>query len=235
MSEGAVPLSWQRQLAGRLRRFTLLKIVGTTAFISLFFVGYFQVLRNAAYPVSTMPVTALDQLIGFQPAALPAYLSLWFYVGIPPALLHGLRELLAYGCWIAALCLAGLGIFYLWPTAVPALAVDTALHPGFRLLQGVDAAGNACPSMHVATATFSALWLDRLLREVGAGHGSRALNGAWFALIAYSTLAVKQHVAIDVLAGLLLGAAFAWPSLAARRRGEPAIIRSEEPSPRSRG
>jgi membrane-associated phospholipid phosphatase len=45
------------------------------------------------------------------------------------------------------------------------------------------------------------------------------LNVAWFAAIAWSTLAVKQHVVLDVVAGALLGLAFALPSLRWRVRG----------------
>lgn len=195
-------------------RHPVLKFVGTTAFIAVFFAAYFHVLRHPAHAVTPMPLIALDHVIAFQPLALLPYLSLWFYVGMPPALLYGLRELIAYGCWIAALCLAGLACFHFWPTEVPRFAIDPAQHPAFGVIQGIDAAGNACPSLHVATAMFSALWLDRLLREIGAGARLRAGNWLWFALIAYSTLAIKQHVALDALGGLLLGAAFALPSLA---------------------
>ena len=88
-----------------------------------------------------------------------------------------------------------------------------ASHPGFALLQGVDAAGNACPSLHVATALFSAAWVQRLLRGIHAPAWLSWGNGIWLVLIVYSTMAIKQHVALDVLAGLLLGGAFGWASL----------------------
>ena len=211
-------MSWHASLA-RLKRHLLLKIAGTAAFITLFFVGYFHVLRHPAHEVTLMPETALDRLVGFQPAALLPYVSLWLYVGIAPALLHGLRELVSYGCWVGALCLAGLTCFHFWPTAIPANLLDTTQYPGFELIRGLDAAGNACPSLHVATAVFSAAWLDRLLRELDAGWPTRSANWGWFALIAWSTLAIKQHVALDVLAGLLLGLAFALPSLRLRPAG----------------
>lgn len=210
--------SWQQTCIARFRHYLLLKFVGTTALISLFFVGYFHVLRHPAGEATMMPLTALDELVGFQPAALYAYVSLWVYVGIPPALLRSLRELVAYGWWIAGLCIVGLACFYIWPTVVPAYVVDTARHPGFGLIRGLDAAGNACPSLHVATAAFSALWLDRLLREIGATIRVRAVNWLWFALIAWSTLATKQHVALDLLAGIALGSAFALASLQLRPR-----------------
>ncbi|HZV53891.1 MAG TPA: phosphatase PAP2 family protein [Rhodocyclaceae bacterium] len=204
---------WQREFMKRFLRYALLKFVGTTTFISIFFIGYFHVLRHTTYEVTLMPLTALDRMIGFHPSALIAYVSLWVYVGIPPALFYSLRELVAYGCWIAGLCIAGLACFHFWPTAVPAHVIDPALYPGFGLIQGIDAAGNACPSLHVATAAFSAIWLDRLLREIGAGPAVRTINWTWFVLIAWSTMAIKQHVALDVLAGLLLGTLFALASL----------------------
>lgn len=142
-----------------------------------------------------------------------AYASLWFYVGIAPGLLLSVRELVAYGFWIGGLCIAGLSCFYFWPTAMPPQALDLTQYAGFSVLQGMDAAANACPSMHVATAAYSGIWLDRLLGEVRAGPIVRAANWCWFVLIAYSTLAIKQHVALDVAAGLLLGTALALPSL----------------------
>ena len=198
-----------------MRRFLWLKAIGISLFMWVFFVAYFHLLRNPVHPVTPMPLTALDHAIPFQPGAVIAYLSLWLYVGIPPGLLLGFRQLLVYGLWAAALCLTGLAFFYFFPTAVPPLALDPDLarFPAFALLHGVDAAGNACPSLHVATALFSAIWIDRLLRDIGAPRALRALNAGWFLLIAYSTLATKQHVVLDVLAGAPLGILFASASL----------------------
>ena len=208
--------AWVRQLAQRWRKHLLLKVVGTTIFMSVFFVGYFHLLRNPAYAVTQMPLTLLDRMVGFNPPALLAYVSLWFYVGIPPSLMANMRELVAYGFWVGGLCLVGLSCFYFWPTTVPAQTLDLTQYPAFSVLQGVDAAANACPSMHVATAAFSAIWVDRLLREVATPPIVRSLNWCWFVLIAYSTMAIKQHVALDVLAGLILGVLFAIPSLRLR-------------------
>jgi len=206
------------QLGPRLRRHMFLKASGTAIFMWIFFVGYFHVLKHPVYAVTLMPLTALDRVVGFYPPALAAYVSLWIYVAIPPALLLNVRELIAYGCWIGGLCILALTCFFFWPTAIPPHALDLAQHPGFQILQGVDAAANACPSLHVGTAVFSAIWLDRLLCEMFAAKPVRALNWCWFTAIAYSTLAIKQHVALDVLAGLMLGAPVALLSLRRRPR-----------------
>lgn len=190
-----------------------LKLLGTSGFMWLFFIAYFHLLRHPVGNVTTMPLTALDHAIPFQPLLLVAYLSLWFYIGIVPGLMLRFSSLMVYVCWAAALCLAGLTCFYLWPTAVPALTVDVGRHPAFAMLQGVDAAGNACPSLHVATAVFTASWLAHLLRQMQAPRALRVVNVLWVVAIAYSTLAIKQHVLLDALAGAALGAAFAWISL----------------------
>jgi len=205
---------WRSDLAFRIRTLAVLKLAGVTAFVWLFFIGYFYLLRNPSGPVTVMPLTALDRLIPFQPHALAAYVSLWVYVGIAPGLLRNWRELLAYGLWATALCGFGLALFYLWPTAVPANSMNATI----AVLQGVDAAGNACPSMHVATAMFSMVWIDHLLRVTRSPLPLRLLNAAWFVAIAYSTLAIKQHVVLDVIGGVLLGLAFAGLSLRTQRR-----------------
>jgi len=52
-----------------------------------------------------------------------------------------------------------------------------------------------------------------VLRQTATPRYLRVVNVAWFAAITFSTLAIKQHVALDALAGALLGSAFAIPSL----------------------
>ena len=194
----------------------VLKAIGTPLFIALFFGAYFYVLKHPAYPTTLMPLIALDRLIPFQPLTFYIYVSLWVYVSLPPALLVLRRELYGYGTAMAVMCLTGLAIFYFWPTAVPPADIDWARYPDMAFLKNLDAAGNACPSLHVATAVFSGMWLHRILRRFGAPQWMLLLNGGWCAGIVYSTLAVRQHVAVDVLTGLLLGALVAGLSLRGR-------------------
>ncbi len=209
---------WFRQAAAIIPRHLCLKGIGTMVFIGLFFGAYLYVLKDPAYPTTVMPVIALDRLIAFQPLALPLYLSLWVYVCLPPALLATRGELYDYGFAMAGTCLAGLMVFYFWPTVVPAADIDWAQYPQVDFLKRIDASGNACPSLHVATAAFSGIWLNHLLRRLGAPLRMILFNGAWCIAIIYSTLAIRQHVALDVLAGLALGGLAAWVSVPRRRR-----------------
>jgi hypothetical protein len=216
LSAPAPSLPWQTLLAQRMRYLWWLKFLGVCAFMWLFFIGYFHTLRYPLHDVVVMPLTWLDDAVAFVPQALWVYLSLWLYVGVAPGLLSSFRELLLYTAWIGALCLIGLACFYFWPTAVPRPALDLSAYPGFALLQGVDAPGNACPSLHVATAAFTALWVEHVLWTIGAPRWLRGSNALWVGAIVWSTMATRQHVAWDVAGGLLLALVFAALSLAGR-------------------
>jgi membrane-associated phospholipid phosphatase len=185
------------------------KFIGTTVGMTVFFFVYFWLLNHPQFPITIMPLMAVDRMIGFCPEALLLYVSLWIYVSLAPALLTDRRELWSYLLAAIVLSVIGLGIFLFWPTAVPKSALDWSRHPSFSVLQTVDASGNACPSLHVAFAVFTAIWFGHLLREMKTGGLARALNWLWCAGILYSTIATRQHVALDVLAGAGLGAVVA--------------------------
>ena len=211
-------LSWQQQARRRFSTLWQLKAGGTVVFMLLFFWGYFNVLQHPKGPVTVMPLTVVDSWIPVTPAAFGIYASLWFYVSLPPAFLADMRQLLVYACGIAALCLSGLAIFWLWPTAVPLSDVDWAGHAGIAMIKGIDLAGNACPSLHVATAVFSAVWLAYFFKAIGAPKIFATSSWLLCAAIVWSTMAIRQHVFLDVLAGLVLGLAFAFLSLRAVSR-----------------
>jgi membrane-associated phospholipid phosphatase len=201
--------NWLQQVGPRLCTLWVAKVTGTILSMPMFFIVYFWLLNHPLFPITTIPLTAVDRMIGFWPEALPFYVSLWLYVVLPPAFLKNRRELGSYGLAVIGLSVIGFGIFLFWPTASPKFEMNWSQHPTFAFLKTVDASGNACPSLHVAFAVFTAIWCRHLLREMGAGCLVRALNWLWCLGILYSTIALRQHVALDVLAGAALGAAVA--------------------------
>ena len=204
---------WLRQSGSRILVWWPAKMAGTTLGMTVFFVVYFWLLNHPFFPVTFVPLIALDRLVGFRPEALPLYLSLWLYVSLAPALVINRRELVSYGLATVVLSVIGLGIFLFWPTAVAPRDIDWSQHPTFSFLKSVDTSGNACPSLHVAFAVFTAIWFERLLRKMGAGRFARGFNWLWCLGILYSTLAIRQHVVLDILAGGVLGTLVATAQL----------------------
>jgi PAP2 superfamily len=209
---------WPQQLWARWRSHLLFKTLALTLFLTVFFIAYFHLLRHPAHAVTMMPLTWLDHAISFQPWTLAFYASLWFYVAIPMHLIETRRHFIALGSVYFLLCLAGLICFYLWPTAIPRPDIQWHDYPGFGFLQSVDSAGNACPSLHVATAVFAGIWLERFLRALAAPRWTRLGNLLWCAAIVYSTIATRQHVVLDAAAGTLLGLLFGMLSAPLGRR-----------------
>ena len=199
------------------------KAIGTPAFLALFFWLYFSVLRHPLGAPLVMPEIALDRWIPFTAASYPVYVSLWVYVSLPPALMGNLRALLHYAGWMGLLCASGLLFFWIFPTQTPVFDIDWSLYPSLSTIKNLDAAGNAFPSLHVASAVFSALWLDRLFINVKSPPALRCISLALCAAIAWSTVASRQHVTLDVLAGAAMGLAFAMGSLRATRSTESPI------------
>lgn len=209
---------WYREIFLRLIRLMWFKALGTMAFMAIFFAAYFAVLRHPVQPTTVMPLLAADAWVPFTPHAFPVYASLWVYVSLPPALFRHFRPLALFGLWIAALCLFCLAIFWLLPTTIPAAGIDWSLYPEMAVIKGLDAAGNACPSLHVASAVFSAFWFGRLFRIIGAPFWLSRFSALYCLAILWSTLATRQHVLLDVLAGAVVGSIFAVLSLRHARR-----------------
>ncbi len=195
-------------LPARLSALWPVKFFGLAGGMTAFFAAYFWVLHHPPRPPIVMPLTAIDHWIPFFPGALPLYLSLWVYVSFAPALMTNLGQLRSWWLGALGLSVAGLGLFYVCPTAVPPPEATWADESLFAFLKATDASGNACPSLHVAFAVFTACVLARQLRKLKAGRPARALNGLWCAGIVWSTLATRQHVFLDAAAGAVLGAIF---------------------------
>ncbi|GAB3187479.1 phosphatase PAP2 family protein [Hydrogenophaga aquatica] len=208
---------WRKHVLSRLWVLWPVKAAGTMAFMTLFFWAYFWLLRNPRTEPWTMPVLRVDEWVAFMPAGFLAYASLWVYVSLPPALMPDFKSLVRFGSWTAGLCVFCLGIFWLFPTQTPPFAIDWALHPELAFMKNLDAAGNAFPSLHVATAVYSAIWLRHQLREMSAPPLLNGLSVLHCLAIVWSTMAVRQHVFLDVLAGAIVGWAFAWAALRGER------------------
>jgi peptidoglycan/xylan/chitin deacetylase (PgdA/CDA1 family)/membrane-associated phospholipid phosphatase len=205
MNPTPVPLTISA-LGRRIRFDMVLKALGTALGIGVFFAAYFALLHYPLFPSVIIPFTRFDQAITLQPLALIPYVSLWPYVALLPALLIDRRELVGFALGCVGLSIVGLLLFLIYPTTTADSGIDWSQHPEFQFIKKADTPGNACPSLHAAFAIFTGLWFIRLLPRLGAGLFAQGFNLVWAGLIVYSTLATRQHVALDALFGALLGA-----------------------------
>ncbi|MDO9305973.1 MAG: phosphatase PAP2 family protein [Sulfuricurvum sp.] len=205
--------SFIKNLALRLWSHWCLKAVGTMSFIALFFALYFYLLTHHFYPVTQIPLVSVDKWISFNDFYLYFYLSLWVYVSLPPALIKSKKELFYYGMYVGVVSIIGILFYLFFPTVIPQNSNDWAASSNMELLKSVDMGGNAFPSLHVATAFFSFFWLHLQLKQMRGRKIIMGLNALWCLGIVYSTMAIKQHVFLDVLGGLLLGGAAAFFTL----------------------
>lgn len=197
---------WPRAAATRLLALWPVKLVGISAGISLFFVLYFWAARSPQAAVTVMPVLALDRWFTLREQLLPVYGSLWVYVSLAPAFSTDGGELLRYTLRAALMSAIGFAFYLFYPSAVPDFGVDWSQYASLQFLRAGDASRNAFPSLHVSFAVLTCHLLDGQLRRIGVPAALRWLNLAWCIAITYSTLAIRQHVVVDVAGGLLLGA-----------------------------
>lgn len=198
--------SLRRQIAARMAAHWRIKLLAGVLMMIGFNAAYFLLLYFPVFPVTQMPVTAIDRLIGFWSTALLMYMTLWFYIALGAGLLSDKRELINYIKALCGLAVAGLTVFFFWPTSVPRPDIDVSEYPSFTLLVAIDEPRNVFPCLHAAFAVFSAICIGRLLRQMGDRGLVRSLNWCWCIGIVYSALATKQHLAVDLFAGAALGA-----------------------------
>jgi membrane-associated phospholipid phosphatase len=200
-----VPASWLRSVLRRLLAVWPTKLVGITAGISLFFVLYFWAARSPQAAVTVMPVLAIDRWFTLREGLLPVYASLWVYVSMAPAFSKDGSDLLRYTLRAALMSAIGFGFYLFYPSAVPDFGVDWTQYGSLQFLRAGDASRNAFPSLHVSFAVLTCHLLARQLRELDVPVVLRLANLAWCIGITYSTIAIRQHVIVDVLGGLVLG------------------------------
>lgn len=150
-----------------------------------------------------VPVTFVDHLIPLSASWIWIYVSYYFYLIGAFLIARGNN---ANQIFYSFFCSAILGtiIFFLFPTLI-----DRDLHPlidatslsGWMLsvIRMTDAPLNCAPSMHIAMTTIAA---GTFVRERTWFSWPAII---WAILIAYSTMATKQHYWWDVVTGFTLG------------------------------
>lgn len=192
-----------------------------TVILNVWFWGFYLFLsRHALFPVHRLPMTCLDRWSGFQPYPWAwIYESNFLITGFIPWMMCSRVELRRYA--IGFVLLSGLSfiIFAVFPVASPRPA-NLEANAALLFITRVDGPLNAFPSLHAGCLVYTIALARRLFGRRMHPVASAVLL-VWGVLILYATLATKQHYALDLLAGGLLGLAADW--FAWRNSGSGAI------------
>lgn len=187
---------------------------------------------NAIYPMLNKPLatthylgTALDDWLTFSPVWAVPYVIWYLYLpGVGILLMYRDRK----ACATALLAML-LGLicsyitFALFQTTVPRPDVPGAdlFSELVRQIYKADQPYNAFPSIHVLA---SSILMLTAAKSPGLGKKAKAVIYIVGVLIIFSTLFIKQHVAADVLGGMV----FAWAAYTIVSRYLLPVIFGEE-------
>ena len=187
-----------------------IKLLLGGAITALFWGGYFRLEHVAHAYVVQMPALVVDQMIPFTPGAAFIYVSQFVTMPLVIWLMTSRRQLLL--CCRGLLLLIGVSflVFYFWPTAVARPVSVPGRFFFFDLVVGTDQSRNACPSLHAAFGVFTAGCAWELFQGWRFSRWLIGISWVWTAAVLLSTLLIKQHVFLDLLAGSLLGLMSWW-------------------------
>lgn len=193
-----------RRLAAEIR----LKLLLAAAMWVGFAVPYFLLQHFPVFPVRSFPLTAVDRWVGFEHGWVYVYQSAYLLIPVAPWLADTRRRLRVYAEGFLWLCAAGFLVCLLLPVEGPR-PENPPTGGMYGLVLLYDGKLNAFPSLHVALTAQSlmfGLWMcrDTFVRVPSAVRAALWAGVAWGLAVGYSTLATKQHYAVDVPAGILL-------------------------------
>jgi len=177
-------------------------VVFTVGFTSIYF-GVFQ--RRQMFPVTTMKISWLDQLIPWVPDSVYLYESIFLLMPIAPWLTKTRRELNRYCLGFVLMSLVGFCIFFLFPTLNPRPKDIHGANSMYQALIQFDNGINACPSFHAAFALFHGACCHATFSVGTRNKRIRWIIWIWVLGILASALLTKQHVFVDLVAGAILG------------------------------
>ncbi|MFH1222784.1 MAG: phosphatase PAP2 family protein [Pseudomonadota bacterium] len=175
-------------------------ILGILAFLLLYLLPNHIQLFNPMY----LPSFEFENNIPFIDWTIWFYMSDYLCVAVVFILLKDRENMnRIFYSQILALITAML-IFFVLPTTYPRPMVEYNGISGWLLkfLHSADTPGNACPSVHVAVTFIAAFGFIKEQRR------KLWFFILWAAAISLSTLTVKQHYVVDVIAGFLMAVIF---------------------------
>lgn len=213
---------WEGVIGARLTRLRTLwraKLVLTAVLPVWVLVPYALVQRWPIVPINVYAESFLDRLVGFDPDWIWVYVSAYILVPIPLWLTRTTDDLRLYVRGVVWICIISWAFFVIHPVHGPRPNPIPRANLLYDLIVRLDRPINSFPSLHISVASYALLVAGRL-RSTGIAliewRVGLIVGWLWLALIAYATLATKQHFVADVVAGFGLSVIVAYGLLGRR-------------------
>jgi membrane-associated phospholipid phosphatase len=184
-----------------------LKLTLSAALTLFFCLPYFTIQRVPLMPILALPGSAIDRAVPFVPGWVWLYQSVYLLLSIVPWLAVSADDLRRYARGFILQSSIGFAFFLLLPIEAPR-PVELPQEGMYAWLVSYDRPLNSFPSLHVGLAVYTALF-GAAASRARLGGRIRALClmslAIWVCGIAVATLFTKQHYAVDLPAGALLG------------------------------
>lgn len=201
----------------RLQAEWRLKLALTAMLNLVFWWGYELLGRHAFFAPCTVPMTWLDRNIPFHPQPWGwVYLSQFSFTGIVPWLLATRDGIRRYVVGFLIMMGISFAIYLFLPTIAP-WPVDVGPTISMYIITTFSGPMNAMPSLHAAFLIYMGALAWRMFGRI-TPRWCIAIAIGWGGAILYSTIATRQHYALDLAAGVVLG----WLADAVAWRGASA-------------
>lgn len=204
MNLSSTNFSRKFSLVSRVQSELVLKLILMVGLNLWVYLPYLFLQRHHFFSVTNMPLCSFDRMIPFSGQAVWLYLSIYLLMPVGPFLMVQRNQLIRYAAGIVFISLLANIIFIFLPTSCPRPVVLEA-NAAYQALTSIDNSFHAFPSLHAAFAVYSALCGGLVLREMSDNIFWPVGLWLWATLILYATLATKQHVLVDIMAGCAVG------------------------------
>lgn len=191
-----------RDRLGAHWRLKLLLLFSLTAAFST---PYIYLAHHPLFRPHDLPMTWLDHAAGFNPQWVWIYQSVYLLTVSLPWFAQTRQQLQKYLIGFSLLTAASFVVFVFFPVRSPRGLVE---HPSgmYAVLMMYDGPYNTMPSLHVGFLFYTLCFARRVRSPLSQFVWITLV--VWGVLIAWSTLAIKEHYALD----LVVGIAFGWTS-----------------------
>jgi len=173
----------QTSLMQRVRAHIFLKLALYAVLSIAFCVPYFLIQRLPWIHPQTLPLTWIDEAVGYRPGAVYAYQSVYLLIPLLPFLAVEREDLFRFTRGFLFLCFMSFTIFLFLPVAGPR-PEHAAGNWMTQFVFSYDRNLNAFPSLHAGLAAYSVLFGS----AIQAGR-LVAVCGLWLGVIMFATLA----------------------------------------------